>query len=107
VRLRDGITVPLTSGMAGYTSGRATARPGWVYSSNTNTGEVWATHVDTRRVERVGRVWSTRTPRYWAQPMCVPSPDGNKVACASNWGDPGGRVHTFVIDIRDDCARTD
>jgi hypothetical protein len=103
VRLRDGITVPLGVPGGSYASGRATARPGWVYSSDTATGEVWAAEVETRRVERVGQVFSTRTANYWAQPMCVPSPDGRKVACASNWGDPGGRVDTYVVDIRAEC----
>lgn len=102
-RLRDGAVTSLSEkpGFASHTSLRASEHPGWGFvtfgSGEDRKGwlpyrqEIVAIKLDgSGEGVRVARTLSTGTP-YEAEAHGVPSPDGCKVAFASDWGIPGAR----------------
>ena len=112
-RLDNGVVTPLLptwSYFAYHASTRNLRRPGWGLISMTNTTgtpldfEVFWVKLDgSGIVQRLGHHRSTSAD-YPAQPQAVPSPDGERVAVASNWNSSTGRpVQDYIFDVRSIC----
>jgi hypothetical protein len=107
-RLEDGqVTVLTNGGYATHTSTRNLARPGWAYVTYQSVEPNWppygaeivAVKLDGGvTVERIAHHRSIRTV-YDAEAHGSPSPDGEKVVFASNWGEDGGPIGAYVIDL--------
>jgi hypothetical protein len=119
VRLRDGLVTPLTDprNEASYMHGSArnTLRPGWFYVTYGRgqpgmrfNAEIVAVKMDgSGTVERFGHYHSTSSA-YRTQAQAVPSPDGQRVLFASDWGEDCGNgcgskgvINDYVYDARD------
>jgi hypothetical protein len=107
-RLRDGnVTVLTDGGYASHTSTRNVDRPGWAYVSFQHPGPTWppywnevvAVSLAGGRVERIAHMHALQTD-YEAEAHAVPSPDGQRVLFASNWGESSGRpVAAYVATL--------
>ena len=108
-RLDNGQITPLTPATTWdwHSSTRAYQRRGWALAvtndaaGSTFDREIYWVKLDgSGTMQRLGRHRTAMTD-YNASPFAVPSPDGRRVAFASNWGASDGRpVQEFVIDTR-------
>ncbi len=118
VRLRDGagtsLTDPANEGWAWHISTRNTKRPGWAYvsydpsqPSTRFNDETIALSMDGRQtVERLVHHHTNPGTIYRAQPHSVPSPDGLRIAFASNWGLNCGSSCGAASETKDYVADT-
>jgi len=104
-RYRDGLFSKNTGPNASHTSGRATKRPGWAFTSGIEDNVMFALNVNTGRVEHFANARTSGTVDYWAQPQVVPSWKGTRACFATNWGaaQTGNVCHTFIADFRSLC----
>jgi hypothetical protein len=111
-RLSDGAVTDLTGpGLAQHVSARDIRLPGWVFVTYGGSAaelrkgfdpfsrEVVALRIDGSR--EACRVVETHAAKaaYEAEAHGSPSPDGSKVVFASNWGDPGGAIAAYVVEV--------
>ncbi len=118
-RLEDGaVTVLAAYGNASHVSARNIRQPGWVYvtyqGSHGHTlamgypspfyGEIVALSIDGGGMFR--RIAHTHAVDhdYIAESHASPSPDGSQVIFASNWGQAGWPVSSFVADTTPSLA---
>ena len=108
-RLDNGQITPLTPPTTWdwHSSTRAYQRRGWALAvtndaaGSTFDREIYWVKLDgSGTMQRLGR-HRTNMADYNSSPFAVPSPDGKRVAFASNWGASSGRpVQEYVIDLR-------
>jgi hypothetical protein len=109
-------TTLLSSSLIGYNihvSCRNTLRPGWAYISQFTgdpdiilpySQDTFAVQLSTSAggnsiVQRFGPEYhstDTKPAPYESQAMSVPSPEGDRVLFASDWGNSAGEVYTFL-----------
>ncbi len=119
VRLRDGTITPLTDptneAYPHHISTRNLFRPGWVYAGYYREAgarfndEIIAVKLDgsktTQRFAHKHSEWIS-PDCYRCQNHAVPSPDGRRIAWASNWADDCttcgslGEIKDYVLDAR-------
>lgn len=115
VRLRDGrvtaLTDPRDEASVSHVSTRNLERPGWAYVTyfpgpgKRFSDEIVAVKLDgSGMVERWGRTRTASEGCYRCEAHAVPSPDGRRVAFASNWSDPGGPIEDYVLRRPDASA---
>ena len=101
VRLRDGrvtaLTDPANEAAVLHVSTRNSERPGWAYVSFFKTtgkrfsDELIAVKLDgSRAVERYAHMHSATSGCYRCEQHPAPSPDGSRIAFASNWAQDCG-----------------
>lgn len=106
-RLADGqVTVLTQGGWAIHTSARALGRPGWAFASTspeTNWGpylsEIIAIKLDGSRVERICHARNSFSD-YQNEAHPCPSPSGNRVIFATDWGVNNLPIQSYVADFR-------
>jgi hypothetical protein len=114
-RLDDGaVTVLSTRGLAQHASIRNVNRPGWVFVTFGGTynevaerrdrlpfyQEIVALRLDgTGEARRIVQTHSVERD-YTSEAHASPSPDGSQVIWASNWGQPGAPVASYVARVR-------
>ena len=93
-----------------HSSTRAYRRPGWGLAvTNDAAGSIFDREIYWVKLDGSGTVQRLATHRSnllssSANPVAVPSPDGKRVAFASNWGSSTvGPVQDSVIDTRPVC----
>jgi hypothetical protein len=111
VRLEDGrataLTDPDREASVSHVSARSLERPGWVYVTyfvdpdKRGDDEIVSVPLDgSRRVEEWTRTRTLAHGCYRCEAHAVPSPDGRRVAFASNWGSPNGKengIEDYVV----------
>ena len=113
-RLDDGaVTVIATRGWAQHASIRNIGRPGWVFVTYGGTyervtsrrnylpfyQEIVALRIDgSGEVRRIVQTHNVDHD-YLSEAHASPSPDGSQVIWASNWGQPGGPVSSYVARL--------
>ncbi len=93
-----------------HISCRNVERPGWAYVSEyfdpqadrkANHDEVFAVRLDgSGTVESFAHEHYSRRQAYVREPQAVPSPDGERVLWASDWGRRRGPVYAYVAEQR-------
>ena len=113
-RLSDGKITVLTPrpGLAQHVSARNVGEPGWVYVTYGGSAadlldrpnwdpfyqEIVAVRLDGSGETRpIARTYSVRAG-YLSEAQGSPSPDGSKVAFASNWSDTSGSIALYVAE---------
>lgn len=117
IRLKDGRVTALTEGgdeaSVSHVSARNLERPGWVYVTyfyqhgKDGSDEIVALPLDGDGSPETWAHTLTASPGcYRCEAHAVPSPDGRRVAFASNWRGPGGRgsdgdaIEDYVVTRR-------
>ncbi len=106
-RLSDGkITVLTSGGWPPHTSARSIQRPGWVFASTSASTnyppyflEIIAVKLDGSRVERICHTRNS-FDEYLNQAQPCPSPSGNRVLFATDWGANNVPIQTYIADFR-------
>lgn len=107
-RLVDGVVTILTQGgYASHASARSINRPGWVFtvtSSSSNwkpyLNEIIGVKLDGSRVERICHTRNL-LKNYENEAHPCPSPSGNRVLFASDWGNDNVPIQTYIVDFRE------
>jgi hypothetical protein len=109
-RLVDGVdTSILTTGAGDYhTSTRNLLLPGWSFNSPYGDATILQNEIYAMELVAEGRIrrlvhHRSTASDYESAPFGVASPDGNRVFYRSDWGNAGGPVYGFVVDIRELC----
>lgn len=112
-RLDDGrVTVLTASGEASHVSTRNTRLPGWAFVSFQGSyehtrdmryaapfySEIVAVRIDSSDHRRLVHARAAEHD-YLSEIHASPSPDGSRVIFASNWGQAGAPVSSFVADV--------
>jgi hypothetical protein len=116
VRLRDGavtsLTNPVNEAYPDHISAQSFDRPGWVYVTyypqrgKRFNDEIVAVKMDgSGSVERICQARSVFKGCYRCESHAVPSRDGKRVIFASNWGDFGGPIQDYVVDLTNTSDR--
>ena len=117
IRLKDGRVTPLTDGRdeasVSHVSARNLERPGWVYvtyfyeDGKRGSDEIVAVPLNgSGDIEKWAHTMTAAEGCYRCEAHAVPSPDGRRVAFASNWKGPGGEgdgsdgIEDYVVTRR-------